>query len=126
MSRNIYSHHTDAVSHEAEAEAQDSMKRARHEHYGVSSSEEVLNILVSCNGTWQKRRFSSLFGAVFIIVYETGKVVDYCILAKHCAGCKQWEEQDKTTWEYAEWKENHICTINFSASAGVMESIGTL
>ena len=129
VSRNIYKLHMDAVCHEAEAEAQYSMQRARqevHEHYGASSSDDVVDILISCDGTWQKRGFSSLFGAVFIIAYETGKVIDYIVLSKHCAGCKQWEDQDKTSEAYREWKASHVCTINFSGSAGAMEPIGTL
>jgi hypothetical protein len=81
---------------------------------------------VSCDGTWQKRGFSSLFGAVFIIAYETGKVIDFTVLSKHCAGCKQWEDRSKTTQAYTDWKETHICTINFTGSAVAMEPIGIL
>ena len=96
------------------------------EHYGASSGDEVIDILVSCDGTWQKRGFSSLFGAVFVIAYETGKVVDYIALSKYCAGCKLWDDRDKSSTEYAKWKANYDCAINFSGSAGAMEPIGTL
>ena len=96
-----------------------------HEHYGTSS-DEVMDILVSCDRTWQKCGFSSLLGAVFIIAYETGKVVDYIVLSKYCAGCKQWDDRDKSSAAYAEWKAKHDCSINFSGSAGAMEPIGTL
>ena len=118
----------DAVCDAAVAEAQDSLQQAREEvceHYGTSS-DEVIDILVSCDGTWQKRGFSSLFGAVFIIAYETCKVVDYIVLSKHCAGCKQWDDCDKSSTACAEWKANHDCAINFSGSAGAMEPIGTM
>ena len=129
VSRNIYSLHMDVVCDAAVAEVQDSLQRAREEvreHYGASSGDEVIDILVSCDGTWQKRGFSSLFGAVFVIAYETGKVVDYIALSKHCAGCKLWDDRDKSSTEYAKWKANHDCAINFSGSAGAMEPIGTL
>ena len=96
------------------------------EHYGASSGDEVIDILVSCDGTWQKRGFSSLFGAVFVIAYETGKVVDYIALSKYCAGCKLWDDRDKSSTEYAKWQANYDCAINFSGSAGAMEPIGTL
>ena len=59
VSRNIYSLHMDAVCQAAVAEAQDSMQRAIEEvreHYGASS-DEVVDILISCDGTWQKRGF---------------------------------------------------------------------
>ena len=128
VSRNIYSLHMDAVCQAAVAEAQDSMQRAIEEvceHYGASS-DEVVDILISCDGTWQKRGFSSLFGAVFIIAYETGKVIDYTVLSKHCAGCKRWEDYDTSSQGYADWKASHVCTVNFTGSAGAMEPIGTL
>ena len=86
----------------------------------------MVDILISCDGTWQKRGFSSLFGAVFIIAYETGKVIDYTVLSKHCAGCKRWEDYDRSSQEYADWKASHVCTVNFTGSAGAMEPIGTL
>ena len=65
------------------------------EHYGTSS-DEVIDILVSCDVTWQKCGFSSFFGAVFIIAYKTNKVVDYIVLSKYCTGCKQWDDRDKS------------------------------
>ena len=53
--------------------------------------EEIVDLLVSCNGTWHKRGFISLFGAVFIICYETGKVLDYKVMSKFCASCNPLE-----------------------------------
>ena len=51
-------------------------------------SDETADILVSCDGTWHQRGFSSLYGAVFIIAHETGKVIDYIVLSRHCRGCQ--------------------------------------
>ena len=66
----------------------------------------------------------SLFGAVFIIVYETGKVLYYTVKSKYCAACKYRENKDKTLEEYQRWKEAHKCDINFEGSAGAMEPHG--
>ena len=129
VSRNIYSKHMTVVREKSILQAEDSLRRAREEvreHYGVSSDDQVADVLISCDGTWQRRGFSSLFGAVFIISYETGKVLDYIVLSKHCAGCRRWEGKDHTTDAFKEWKESHICDINFSGSAGAMEPYGTL
>ena len=111
----------------AHAETQDSMCRARDEVRKLydASQDQVIDIIISCDGTWQKWGFSSLFGVVFIIAYETGKVIDYTVLSKHCSGCKKWERKDQTTTEYHTWKEQHDCSINFSGSAGSMEPYGT-
>ena len=104
------------------------MRRARDElrTFYYAASDETIDILISCDGTWQKRGFSSLFGVVFIIAYETGKVIGYAVLSKHCSGCKKWEGKDQTTDEYRMWKDQHVCTANFTGSAGAMEPYGTL
>lgn len=34
---------------------------------------------------------ASLFRAVFLNTYKSGKVIDYAVLSKHCSGCKKWE-----------------------------------
>ena len=73
-------------------------------------SGEVADVLVSCDGTWQKRGFTSLYGIVFIIAHETGKVLDYHVMSKECEGCRKWEGKDKTSQEYIEWKQKHKCT----------------
>ena len=65
--------------------AQSSTARARaevSEHYGAT--------------TWQRHGHRSLFGTIFAIAYEMGKVLDYTVKSQHCAGCKYWEKNDKT------------------------------
>lgn len=90
------------------------------------SGDSFADITVSCDGTWHRRGFSSLFGAVFIISHDTGKVLDYTVKSKHCAGCSHWESRDQTSEEYRRWKEAHQCDINFTGSACAMEPAGTL
>ena len=91
-----------------------------------TSGDDIADILVSCDGNWQKRGFSSLYGIVFVISYLSGKVIDYQILSKHCAGCQYWDSQDKTSTEYRAWKEKHACELNFTGSSPAMEPYGTL
>ena len=69
-----------------------------------------------------------MFGAVFIIAHTTGKVIDYHVMSKVCAGCKHWELWDKSSPEYHKWKESHPrqCSMNFSGSAPAMEPHGNL
>ena len=131
VSKNVYTAHLQEIEAQAKVQAQDSRKRARDEIrslYGSVDDGDVIDVLVSCDGTWQRRGFSSLFGAVFIIAYETGKVMDYVVKSKFCKACKHWEKQDKTTEEYRAWQESHAaeCDTNFSGSAGAMEPKGTL
>ena len=129
VSKNVYTEHVRVISKAAISHAQASMKRNRmevREHYGATSDDDVIDVLVSCDGTWQRRGHKSLFDADFIIAYETGKVLDYIVKSKHCAACTYWEKKDKTSEEYQRWKEAHTCDINFKGSAGAMEPHGTV
>ena len=70
MSQKPYAQHVQAIEIEAILQAQESMSRACQEvleHYDCElESDEIADILVSCDGTWHRRGFSSLYGAVFI------------------------------------------------------------
>ena len=126
--RVAYVEHMKEIRTQAIAQAQCSMDAVRKEvrqDYGVQG-DDFADITVSCDGTWHRRGFSSLFGAVFIISHDTGKVLDYTVKSKHCASCSHWESRDQTSEEYRRWKESHECNINFSGSACAMEPAGTL
>lgn len=128
LSRNIYSENLRVVCEKLNSAVTLSIGRACDEvrsQYNASPNETI-DILVSCDR--QKRGHSSLFGAVFVIAYETGKMLDYMAFSKYCAGCRQWERKDQTSEEYRAWKEAHSshCMMNFSGSAGAMEPEGTL
>ena len=128
VSRNVYAVHAKIISEHCILQAEASLKQAREEvreHYGVSP-DEVADILVSCDGMWQNRGFSSLFGVVFVIAYEMGKIVDYTVKSKFCKGCKYWETKDQTSDAYKQWKDKHECDANFTGSAGAMEPEGAL
>ena len=86
------------------------MKQAREEVHGLygASDDSVVDVPVSCDGTWQHRGFSSFFGAVFVIAYETGKVIDYVVKSKFCKGCRHWEKQDPNSEVYRKWKETRL------------------
>ena len=84
---------------------------------------EIADILVSCDGSWQKRGFTSLYGVVFVIAHETGKVVDFHVMSKECQGCRLWEGMEQTP-EYVIWKRNHQCEKNYEGSSGGMEPHG--
>ena len=78
------------------------------------------------DGTWQKRDFSSLLGIVYVIEFNTGKVLDYKVFSKFCNECNIWNKHDKDTEAYKSWKlghQNH-CNINFEGSTGAMEPAG--
>ena len=126
VSPSVYCEHAKVVCHACTQQAGASMKQASNEvrqHYDAEYSNAI-EILVSCDGTWQKRGFTSLYGAVFVIAHETGKVLDYRVMSKECAGCRRWEGKDTNTREYDEWKSTHICPSNYVGSSAGMEPTG--
>ena len=130
VSKNVYTSYTNQITRESIVHAELSMQRARKEvrvYYGATSDEEVVDALVSVDGTWQKRGFSSLYGIVYVIEYNTGKVLDYKVFSKFCKVCSAWEKRKKDD-EFEQWKHHHQanCDINFDGSAGAMEPAGIL
>ena len=81
----------------------------------------ICNIAVSCDGTWQKRGYSSLNGVVSVINVETGKVIDYRVLTKKCAQCTSWESR-RGTEEFDNFMSFHSEECLIKGSAGAMES----
>ena len=53
-----------------------------------ASEDEIVDVLVSCDGTWQKRGFSSLFGVVFVIAHITIMLCQRFVLDASTGNCK--------------------------------------
>ena len=90
-----------------------------------SNGKEVIDVGVSCDGTWQKRGFSSLNGVFAAISMDNGKVVDVEALNKHCKARSMKENLKKNNSDvYEKWKSTHTCSHNFNGSSGAMENEG--
>ncbi|GFX97904.1 uncharacterized protein TNCV_4905551 [Trichonephila clavipes] len=74
----------------------------------VQEIQNIRDIPVAVDGTWQKRGYSSMNGVVTVTSVDTGKVIDTEILSKHCV-CK-----DKK-------KHGPVCKKNFNGYSGRME-----
>ncbi|GFW06127.1 uncharacterized protein TNCV_4479181 [Trichonephila clavipes] len=79
----------------------------------VQENQNIRDIPVAVDGTWQKRGYSSMNGVVTVTSVDTGKVIDTEILSKHCV-CK-----DKK-------KHGPVCKKNFNGYSGRMEVDGAL
>ena len=67
------------------------------------------NVTVACDGTWQRRGFSSKNGvATCLSISRKGpsKVVDAEILTNYCDACKKMEVR-KEGVDLEEWKARH-------------------
>jgi hypothetical protein len=73
-----------------EAEAHEEMQLAGQrvqdfiskENREQANDDTVVDIAVSFDKTWAKRRFTFLIGVVFVIALDTGEVLDYHVLLK--------------------------------------------
>ncbi len=89
---------------------------------------QVIDVMVTCDGTWSKRGFTALYGVVVVASWKTGQVLDVEVLSKHCASCTQRTEEDKDSDEYQAWWAKHkdSCSINYEGSSPAMECAGAL
>ena len=77
---------------------------------------EITNIGISYDGTWQKRGYSS---------FTTGKVLDCEVLSGHCKSCTiHYPLRESKPAEYETWLVSHkeVCQLNHQGSATSMES----
>ena len=123
-------HETIANMHSVYMEcAEFNMKAAaneiREELLEECTAESIADVDVSVDGTWQRRGFSSLNGAVTVISLLSGKCLAFEALTKTCKACQVWEKR-KDTPEYYTFFEKHECIINHTGSAGSMEPAGVL
>ena len=90
--------------------------------------DEILNVTVTCDATWQKQGHQSLYGVMVVASLETGQVLDVEVLSKWCKDCHAKRRLHPTSTEFLDWREEHqgICSVNYSESSGAMEVEGAL
>ena len=90
--------------------------------------DQVLDIIVTCDGTLARRGFQSLYGVVVVASWKTRKVLDVEVLRKHCQACATHHGMDTSSDEFLDWWEGHqtSCEVNYCGSSSVMESTGSL
>ena len=80
-----------AVEAEAHEEMQLADQRVQEfiskENREQANDDTVVDIAVSFDKTWAKRKFTSLVGVVFVIALDAGEVLDYHVLSKVCRKC---------------------------------------
>ncbi|GBO43982.1 hypothetical protein AVEN_219740-1 [Araneus ventricosus] len=87
-------------------------------------NQEVIDVCVSYDGTWQNRGHTSLHGIGIVIDILTGLVIDFEVLSKFCQDCVNSEGMlGKNTPEFRIWHDSHKndCQKNFNGSSNSME-----
>ena len=79
--------YTKPISGESVSAVEESIHHAREEvrEWRWVSEDSITDILVVME--YGKRE---AFLPPLVIAYVTGKVIDYQIMSKHCAGCQRW------------------------------------
>lgn len=92
-----------------------------HQLHGVGLTD-VIDVAVTCDGTWSKRGFTATYGVVVVIAWESGQVLDYEIKSKRCIVCAR-QKMDPESEEFAEWWEGHQeqCDCTHDGSSPAME-----
>ena len=98
--------------------AEESMAKAAEEIVSLGQADEngIVDSSVSCDGTWQKRGYSSLNGVFTAISTDSGKIVDVECMSRFCKICDRKKGQNESTV--------HVCRANYEGSAPNMEKAG--
>lgn len=81
-----------ALSKAATSVAMKTMEDAANELH-EENCNSITKCGVSCDGTWQRRGYSSLNGCVTTLSIDTGKCLDVEIMTKVCHGCQRIDKQ---------------------------------
>ena len=92
-----------------------------HQQHHDVTIDNVVDTVVSVDGTWQKRGYTSLNGAVAAISIETGRVLDVEVMTRYRQGCINIAKFRENREMYKHLKIHHECTLNHEGSAGKME-----
>ena len=118
----IHNNYMEVANKSMQDAAQDIRQQELKDEY---SEDAIVNIDISADGTWQRRGYASLNGAVTIIGINNGKCLAFEALSKVCKACQTWESL-KGYDSYEEFMQTHKCPINHEGSAGSMEASGVL
>ena len=120
MTDQAYNTTLKSVKNALEEKARDCTRKAASEEREGAAIAECKAMF---DGTWRKRGFSSLQGAVTCISAKTGKCLDFETLNKVCYGCARWKKKPDSH-EKDKWLAGHTCQINYTGSAPAMEPEG--
>lgn len=89
--------------------------------------EDIMNIVVSIDGTWKRRGHVSNYGLVFVIDVQSGLCIDFEVMSLYCEACaKKRLELSRTN--FAIWYKKHkpFCSKNYDGTSKSMEKQGVI
>ena len=75
--------------------------------------QDILDIKVTCDGTWSRRGFTAIHGVVVVISWDTGQVLDFEVMSKSCPACSQ-QKTRLGAEEFDVWLDGreHECVVH--------------
>lgn len=103
-------------------ETRQAIKEAYDQIGVVPDENDILDIAVSYDGSWQRRGYSSHNGMAAVIDLMTGLPIDFEVLSNFCLKCKIASEKPPSE-DLTQWKAKHApnCPRNFDGSSNAME-----
>ncbi|GFV36392.1 uncharacterized protein TNCV_2234391 [Trichonephila clavipes] len=104
-----------------------SRQAAREAYIKVDASlknQEIIDVSVSYDDTWQKRGHTSNLGLGIIIDILSGLVLDFEVLSKYCHNCVvAGRDMGVDSAEFHIWQKGHAdeCEKKFHGTSGAME-----
>ncbi|GFX55032.1 uncharacterized protein TNCV_2305551 [Trichonephila clavipes] len=76
--------------------------------YSLQNRDEIIDVSVSYDGTWQKRGHTSNLGLGIIIDILSGLVLDFEVLSKYCHNCVvAGRDMGVDSAEFHIWQKGH-------------------
>ena len=126
MTKNNYESISNKLSSVAKEVAEETINDAVQDLWNKnlenSTDDTILDTGASCDGTWQRRSFSSNNGVFAAISLENGKVLNVEPMSKGCMQRNDLQKKDPTA--SAHWRNSNICKFNYNGTAGGMETEG--
>ena len=71
--------------------------------------EKISDVVVSCDGTWQKSGFQSPNGVFAVLSVDSGKFLDVEAMSRTCkACCLKTQLKNTDPVNYAHWRNSHL------------------
>ena len=123
----VWNVHLNEVTRTTKNVAEVSMRRAANQ---VRKEGEMFsNVTASCDGTWQRRGFSSKNGVSTVLTVDSGgasKVVDTEVMSNYCNKCSIKKANKVSDKDMETWFKSHktLCMKNHTGATGAMEPVG--
>ena len=89
------------------------------------NDDTVIDTAVSCDGSRQKKGYSSLNGVIMVMSMDNGKILDIEPMTWTCKSCLLNEKlKNSHPKRFVEQKLTHVCKINHVGTSSKMEPEG--